>query len=122
MLANHHDCGAPMFRYQGKVTCPVCDFQDKKSTRVTGNQEIQVEKTESGSLGMGQGTSEPAHIQDMSGIAGSDIVNYDDTRFIIRKKISTLVKSLENETDLQRVKDKMDCIEQGIRILKLIKN
>ncbi len=30
MLATHHECGAPMFRYQGKIVCPVCDFQEKK--------------------------------------------------------------------------------------------
>ena len=26
MLATHHDCGAPLFRCQGEVVCPVCSF------------------------------------------------------------------------------------------------
>jgi len=26
MLASHHDCGAPFFRCQGEVVCPVCSF------------------------------------------------------------------------------------------------
>ncbi len=25
MLAKHCDCGAPLFKYQGKVVCPVCE-------------------------------------------------------------------------------------------------
>jgi len=28
MLAAHHDCGAPLFRYHGQVVCPVCSFDD----------------------------------------------------------------------------------------------
>jgi len=27
MLASHHDCGAPLFRYKGEVVCPVCSFE-----------------------------------------------------------------------------------------------
>jgi UPF0148 protein len=26
MLAQHHDCGAPLFRYKGEILCPVCSF------------------------------------------------------------------------------------------------
>jgi uncharacterized Zn finger protein (UPF0148 family) len=25
MLAQHHECGAPLFKYKGQVLCPVCD-------------------------------------------------------------------------------------------------
>jgi len=27
MLASHHDCGAPLFRCQGEIVCPVCSFE-----------------------------------------------------------------------------------------------
>jgi UPF0148 protein len=27
MLAAHHDCGAPLFRCEGEVICPVCSFE-----------------------------------------------------------------------------------------------
>jgi len=30
MLATHHDCGAPLFRCQGVIVCPVCSFQDEQ--------------------------------------------------------------------------------------------
>ena len=32
MLAKHHECGSPLFKYRGKVVCPVCD----ESTLDTG--------------------------------------------------------------------------------------
>jgi len=50
MLATHHECGAPMFRYQGKVVCPVCDFQEKKQiieeTSKTEKQQSGQKKTD----------------------------------------------------------------------------
>ncbi len=29
MLANHCECGAPLFRYHGNVICPICDSDSK---------------------------------------------------------------------------------------------
>jgi UPF0148 protein len=31
MLASHHDCGAPLFRCQGEVVCPICSFAGGES-------------------------------------------------------------------------------------------
>ncbi|MHC1631790.1 MAG: Sjogren's syndrome/scleroderma autoantigen 1 family protein [Methanotrichaceae archaeon] len=28
MLAVHHDCGTPLFRYEGRVVCPKCSFDE----------------------------------------------------------------------------------------------
>lgn len=33
MLAAHHDCGAPLFRYKGDLVCPVCSFEDVKGAQ-----------------------------------------------------------------------------------------
>ena len=34
MLAEHCKvCGAPKFRYQGKVICPVCDVQEEEEAQ-----------------------------------------------------------------------------------------
>jgi UPF0148 protein len=100
MLATHHDCGAPMFRYQGKVVCPVCDFQEKK--REQQNQEDQQSKETSVKKGNSSG-----QVLQISNIIAS--------------KIRNLTASLESETELGRIKDKMECIERGVRILKLLR-
>lgn len=94
MLATHHECGAPMFRYQGKVLCPVCDFQEK--------------------LDEGQGIK-IAHVKKQP-------AEYDPIAVLTKNKIHDIAASLENETDLQRVKDKLECIELGIKILKLLED
>src|SRR3972149_447985 len=39
MLAQSHDCGAPMFRFQGKVLCPVCDTETEEEKKLAGEQE-----------------------------------------------------------------------------------
>ena len=31
MLANHCECGAPLFRYHGNVICPICDSNSKEA-------------------------------------------------------------------------------------------
>lgn len=106
MLASHHECGAPMFRYQGKTVCPVCDFQ--------GKQEIKEIKTE-------EYKKEPETQKEIK----AQKPRIYDTQMISRittSKIHDIAASLEAETDLQRVKDKLECIEQGIKILKLLQD
>jgi len=36
MLASHHDCGAPLFRCQGDIVCPVCSFEDESISTMRG--------------------------------------------------------------------------------------
>jgi UPF0148 protein len=117
MLANHHDCGAPMFRYQGKVICPVCDFQEKK-------QEQQPQQEESDKRGKkieGQQTGQGQQNRASPGISGSSSQPALQISNIIANKIRNLTASLETETELGRIKDKMECIERGVRILKLLR-
>ena len=110
MLATHHECGAPMFRYQGKVLCPVCDFQEKKQIikpqerDKTEEQQIRHQEVKSNK------TAEPQSF-DTSAING-----------MIINKVRELAVSLETETDLGRTRDKMECIEQGLKILKLLRD
>jgi UPF0148 protein len=106
MLATHHECGAPMFRYQGKVVCPVCDFQEKSQIiepQETGKKQMEQQK-KSQSLQMLPQSVDISRIND-----------------IITNKIRELAASLENEAELERIKDKMECIEQGLKILKMLR-
>ncbi len=109
MLATHHECGAPMFRYQGKVLCPVCDFQEKKQIiepQETGKPQIEQQKMSSNRTAR----TEPQSFN-TSAING-----------MILNKVTELAVSLETETDLGRTRDKMECIEQGLKILKLLRD
>jgi len=109
MLATHHECGAPMFRYQGKTLCPVCDFQEK--------QEIKPIKEARGE--QGHKKEEPSGATEArTPPAGG----YQTISRVILNKILDIAAGLEAESDLQRVKNKMECIEQGLKILKLLQD
>ena len=124
MLATHHDCGAPMFRYQGKVVCPVCDFLEKKQDQQHQLQqqseelEKQRKKTDKQQIGQNQQNVGSSGIPSISGNSSQQVNQISN---IIANKIQNLTASLETETELGRIKDKMECIERGVRILKLLR-
>jgi len=99
MLAEHcRRCGAPLFRYQGNVGCPICDFKmvEQKKGEVSGEREDREElggKKETGASPLGR---------------------------IISDKIAEIAADMQRENDLGRVRDQMDCIERGIRILGML--
>jgi UPF0148 protein len=100
MLAMHHDCGSPMFRYQGKTICPVCDYEEKQDKEPELRKE-QIEKK-----------------REQLSIGKSPVEDYEKIAALIRNRIKHIAASLENETDLLRLKDRLECIEIGIRILR----
>ncbi|MDP3104405.1 MAG: Sjogren's syndrome/scleroderma autoantigen 1 family protein [Candidatus Methanoperedens sp.] len=107
MLATSHGCGAPMFRFQGKVLCPVCD------TGTGEEKKISVEPDASAMPPRARKESAPEIPSRIQGDSGQISV-------MTKKKIQEIAGSLENETDLHRTKEKLECIELGIRILKLV--
>ena len=131
MLATHHDCGAPMFRYQGKVVCPVCDFQERKQEHQQHQQlqqqqeqqqqeELEKRRKKNDEQQISQG-QQKNRSSGTSGISGSTPAPVLQISNIIANKIRSLTASLETETELGRIKDQMECIERGVRILKLLR-
>ncbi|CAG0990050.1 MAG: hypothetical protein MPEBLZ_01525 [Candidatus Methanoperedens nitroreducens] len=121
MLATHHECGAPMFRYQGKIICPVCDSQEKKQIvepQETGKTET--EKQQIDRIKQGQQKKNLA-VQVQIAPQSADISQISEINDIIINKVRELAASLENEAEIARIKDKMECIEQGLKILKLLR-
>ena len=110
MLASHHECGAPLFRYQGKTVCPVCDFQEKPEIREAKKTKETLEQEPLKAI-------KPPSVQKPQIAQTGD---YQTISRIIMNKIHEIAVSLETETDPERVKHKMECIELGIKILKLL--
>ncbi len=109
MLASSHECGAPMFRYQGKVMCPVCESGNGEEKKTAVEQAV---------------SGKPPRVQKESVPETPSRVRGDNSQIaeMTRKKIQEIAGSLENETDLHRIKEKMECVELGIRILKLLES
>jgi len=130
MLANHHDCGAPMFRYQGKIMCPVCESvgQPERRTekmadkRIEARTETRTEtKPQIKELETRQEKRPGSEKRDQISIAGVQPPE-KPIRNNVLNKIVNLAESLDNEQDLQRIRDKLACIEQGIKILRMLEN
>ncbi|HIE32022.1 MAG TPA: hypothetical protein EYP67_06550 [Methanosarcinales archaeon] len=92
-------CGAPMFRYQGKIGCPTCDFR-------------MVQESEAGK------TEEPEKTPEETGVG--EAISGILLRDVISDKIAEIAADMQKETDLGRIRDQMDCIERGIRVLGLL--
>ncbi len=133
MLASHHECGAPLFRYQGKVLCPVCDFQEQKemqemkkpAIREPEEQKIRSEKepknAEKNAGRTIEKTIEREGIRrEIIPVMESQPAELAQVAALTQSKIYGIAESLENETDLQRIKEKLECIELGIKILKVL--
>ncbi|MCX9086675.1 MAG: hypothetical protein OIN90_03840 [Candidatus Methanoperedens sp.] len=123
MLATHHECGAPMFRYQGKIICPVCDSQEKKQIvepQGTVKTETETGKQQIDRIKQGQQKKNLA-VQVQIAPQSADISQISEINDIIINKVRELAASLENEAEIARIKDKMECIEQGLKILKLLR-
>lgn len=106
MLATHHECGAPMFRYQGKIVCPVCISQEFKKKEAE-------KKTADVKSAKGQEETDRPSIE-LS-------IEHSEIEGIIIKKIVALSKALEDENDSRRILEELECIEKGLAILKLLK-
>lgn len=129
MLASHHECGAPLFRYQGKVLCPVCDFQEKNQEQkeVQEARKPAIRELEERKIRSEKGPKNAEKTVEREGIRREIIPimepqpdNLSQVAALTQSKIYGIAESLENETDLQRVKEKLECIELGIKILKLL--
>lgn len=136
MLASHHECGAPLFRYQGKVLCPVCDFEEKKEVSETRKPEIKepkIREPEERKIRAEKGpeVAEKAvereeereeSRREVIPVREPQPVELSQVAALTQSKIHSIATSLEDETDLQRVKEKLECIELGLRVLKLLES
>ncbi len=128
MLATHHDCGAPLFRCQGEVVCPVCSFGtevtsgesgEQPSGRIASNEEIskyddaatELKEVES-FIENELTTEEPVE----ESIARSDA----QLRRSLQRKLLVLTAGLDEEQDLDKLKKHLDCIEGLLRVVRFL--
>jgi UPF0148 protein len=131
MLATHHDCGAPLFRCQGEIVCPVCSFGDlpdsQAKARPSGLSERREEeksdpgrahlpsKVEKADLLAGSvaGQTGPSGKEDLELL--SAMVNL---RASLLCRLKDIASALEGEQDLDKVKKQLDCLEGLLRVLR----
>ncbi len=143
MLAQHCDCcGAPMFRYKGEVSCPVCKEIDDPRTSLQP-------KMSSGAVPVIRSADMPAtehlvpvteHIvphsapakdkmkEHLPAATGSKDIpaphgesSVLELESLLMDKMVSLAHSMQDEKDLRRISDSMDMIERGISIIEKMK-
>ena len=104
MLADHCEtCHSPLFKFEGKVTCPVCSYRATQ-TPVTETERAAVVETQSP-----QAAQSPRARQSLL---------LDEA---IAEFISNLAVKMSTETDLTRIQVQLECIERGLRIIQLVR-
>lgn len=141
MLATHHECGAPLFRYRGAVVCPVCSLSDGseiesvKPKRSGEEQEPPTvpamhnglnpilpfsEKSER-SKNIIPASSDVAPRHELSGQSTPlEKDTMTDLRSALLSRIKKLTEAVEEEQDLYRLKVQLDCLESAIKALRAV--
>jgi len=128
MLATHHDCGAPLFRCQGEVVCPVCSFPDKPPSPATAGPsglaaqgDKLIPEGEPLSHGVASERLMGPETKDAVRDQGED-VEFLRARALLRAslllRLGELTVGLEVEQDLDRMKKQLDCIEGLLRAFR----
>ena len=148
MLASHHDCGAPLFRCQGDIVCPVCSFQEEplstmrvpateagwgKDERTSDPCREQPPQMQRKSPGSAMEEDHPGHsvAEDQSDRSmGRDQSDYsiqddvllgsvkDNLRSVLLLRLRELTDSLRAEQDLDKLERLLDCLEALLRVLR----
>jgi UPF0148 protein len=113
MLATHHDCGAPLFRRNGEVVCPVCSFADEPNSparaQPSGLSGAELDE---------KSKFDGAHLQD-SGQDDDDLmVAIGNLRASLLHRLRELTVALEEEHDLDMLKKQLDCLEGLLRVFR----
>lgn len=127
MLAKHCECGSPMFKYQGRVVCPVCD------SKRTEAKEGQAPK-ESTQLAVPVQTK-PAvtpqpHVEEvknriielpqrqMNIVVGGERLDESAIEAVVVSKMNDIAARLATEEYPDKIQAYMDIIESSLRILR----
>ncbi|MDD1749828.1 MAG: hypothetical protein LUO89_08125 [Methanothrix sp.] len=131
MLATHHDCGAPLFRCQGVVVCPVCSFADKPDLPAGAQSQVLSgiepdKKTNGDSLYLQKSgkmddlSSDKGTKPSISGEQGDEElrVAIGNLRASLLHRLRELTSDLDDENDLDKLKKQLDCLEGLLKVFR----
>jgi uncharacterized Zn finger protein (UPF0148 family) len=105
MLAQHCEhCQAPLFKLQDKVVCPVCEYRKAESSAEL-SKGVREEKTE-------------ADVKKAKSTEHHKTIPIDEH---VTNAIMDIAEQMRVETDLSRVQIQLECIETGLKILRMMR-
>jgi len=131
MLATHHDCGAPLFRCEGEVVCPVCSFADKpdlparaQPSSLSGAEMDKKSNLDRANLQeRGEIDDLPAGKRTLTALKGGQddeelIAAIGNLRASLLNRLHELTAAVEDENDLDKLKKQLDCLEGLLRVFR----
>ncbi len=131
MLATHHDCGAPLFRRQGEVVCPVCSFPDEpNSPAIVQPYDLPAAEVDEKSNPGRAHLQEKEEIEDQSAgrrVRPTQNGRQDDDELLIAignlratllTRLREITVALQDEHDLDKLKKQLDCLEGLLRVFR----
>jgi UPF0148 protein len=104
MLANHCEiCSSPLFKIEGKVTCPVCTFRATQTRKQESRSSVEAEKI-------------PVELT-----RSPSLSQWSSLDKVIAELVANLASQARMETDLARIQAQLECIERGLRIVRLFR-
>jgi UPF0148 protein len=123
MLAKHcGECGSPLFKYQGRIVCPVCDSKAPKSglavpveTRpaVTAQPSMETVREENRMVEVTRGQT-PV-------VIGGDRLEDSTLETVIVAKINDVTARLANEEYPDKIQMYLNILETSLKVLKEIR-
>jgi len=98
MLASHHDCGAPLFRYQGEIVCPVCSFKEEPLSAL-GVQATDSDREE-GDGAQSSSRAQSPQMQKMS--PGSGLEKYQPGRTLEEDRLDRPIGRIQLDKSVRR--------------------
>lgn len=124
MLAKHCDCGAPLFKYQGKVVCAVCDA--KKQEHAQAQEQARLAVPVETRPAVSPQAMEPVKStpimempeRRMSVVVGGEELNEAAVEAAVIAKINDITARLATETYPNKIQMYLDILERSLRVLK----
>lgn len=135
MLAQHcSSCGAPLFRYQGRVLCPVCeDVNDPRRAMQQSRDAAPVSSLESEISPANENEApvaahpEPAPSPVKKTVRtepSKPLVqgSFSELESLIISKMTSMAREMQDENDPRRVDEYLDLIDRCMDVISKIQN
>ncbi len=121
MLAKHCECGAPMFKYHGKVVCPVCDSKKEENLAVPVETKPAVTQQAMEPVKRGR-VSELPQQQQVSVVMGGTSLDEEAVETVVIAKINEISARMATEIYPERIKMYMEILETSLRVLRELRS
>lgn len=121
MLAKHCECGAPMFKYHGKVVCPVCDSKKEENLAVPVETKPAVTQQAMEPVKRGR-VSELPQQQQVSVVLGGTSLDEEAVETVVIAKINEISARMATEIYPERIKMYMEILETSLKVLRELRS